>query len=157
AARQLARLGVRVRTGTMVTDLQPDAVTLRASGREERLPARTVLWAAGVQASALGQALARTAGASLDKAGRVQVLPDLTVPGPSEIFAIRALARCLAAAGNPLPGVAPVAMQQGRYVAQLIQRRLRGETLPPFRYHDKGSLATIGRAAAVADLPWMHV
>jgi NADH dehydrogenase len=110
-----------------------------------------VLWAAGVQASPLGRVLAARAAAPLDRAGRVVVEPDLSVPGHPEILVIGDLAHFAHPSGKPLPGVAPVAMQEGRHAARLIERRLRGETLPPFRYVDRGSLATIGRAAAVAD------
>jgi NADH dehydrogenase len=157
AARQAERLGVTVRTGAIVTDIQPDAVTLRVGSQSDRVPARTVLWAAGVQASPLGARLAKATGAALDRAGRVVVGPDLTLPGHPEIFVIGDLANCTQD-GKPLPGVAPVAMQQGRYVADLIVRRLRGAAVPgPFRYRDHGSMATIGRAAAVADLGWLKL
>jgi NADH dehydrogenase len=156
AADQLQRLGVTVQTGAVVTDVQPDAVTFRRGDQSERVATRTVLWGAGVQASPLGQALAAATGAALDRAGRVVVEPDLSLPGHPEIFVVGDLAHYKHQAGRPLPGVAPVAMQQGRYVANLIQRRLRGDTLPPFRYKDRGSLATIGRSAAVADLGWVR-
>lgn len=152
AARQLANLGVTVRTGTTVTDVQPDAVVLRSGDRSERVRTRTILWGAGVQASPLGQALARSTGASLDRSGRVIVQPDMSVPGYPEIFVIGDMAQCAGPDGKTLPGVAPVAMQQGRYVARLIRARLAGKTLPPFHYRDRGNMATIGRAAAVADL-----
>jgi NADH:ubiquinone reductase (H+-translocating) len=156
AAEALARLGVTVRVGAMVTDVQPEAVTVRSGESHERLLAHTVLWAAGVEASPLGRILANATGAPLDRAGRIIVQPDLTVPGHPEIFVIGDLANFSHQTGKPLPGVAPVAMQQGRYVANLIQRRLRGETMPPFRYKDRGSMATIGRAAAVVDLGWIR-
>jgi NADH dehydrogenase len=151
ARRSLERLGVSVRTGTLVTSLTPDAVTLKRGDASETLAARVVLWAAGVQASPLGRALAEAVGCAVDRAGRVVVEPDLTVPGHPEIFVIGDLASVRGRGGTPLPGVAPVAMQQGRYVARLVAARRRGRSLPPFRYFDKGSLATIGRAAAVAD------
>jgi NADH dehydrogenase len=156
AAAQLARLGVTVRTGATVTDLKHDVVSLRSGDRSESIPTRTVLWAAGVLASNLGQCLAKGAGVPLDRAGRVPVQPDLTVAGHPEIFVIGDMAICLDKAGKPLPGVAPVAMQQGRYVANLIRSRLQGKGLPPFRYKDRGSMATIGRSAAVADLGWIR-
>jgi NADH dehydrogenase len=156
AARALARLGVTVVTGAVVTDIDPGIVTVRRGGAEERIAARTVLWAAGVQASPLGGVLARATGAKLDRAGRVHVQPDLSLPGHPEIFVIGDLALFTHQTGKPLPGVAPVAMQQGRYVAELIVARLSGQTLSPFRYHDRGSVATIGRAAAVADLGWLR-
>jgi NADH dehydrogenase len=151
AAAALARLGVTVRTNTLVTEVCPDGVTARCGPQVERIAAHTVLWGAGVDASPLGKALAKGAGASLDRAGRVQVGPDGTVPGHPEIFVIGDLAHFRGEDGRPLPGVAQVAMQQGRYVARLIQARRRGAALAPFRYKDYGSMATIGRAAAVAD------
>jgi NADH dehydrogenase len=157
AAKALARLGVTVRTGATVTDIQPGTVSVRCGETIESIPTHTILWAAGVQASALGQALARAAGPRLDRVGRVIVEPDLTLAGHPEIFVIGDLAHFSHQLEKPLPGVAPVAMQQGRHVAELIQARLRGKTLPPFRYKDKGSLATIGRAAAVADFGRLHL
>ncbi len=157
AAASLARLGVTVWTSTTVTDLQPDAVTIGRGDHSERIATRTVLWAAGVQASPLGAALVRQTGAAADRAGRILVNPDLTVPGHPEIFVIGDMALLQnPQTGKPLPGVAPVAIQQGRYVADLIGRRLQGRSLPPFRYKDRGSMATIGRAAAVADLGWIR-
>jgi NADH:ubiquinone reductase (H+-translocating) len=153
AARSLERLGVTVRTNTLVTDVRPDCVMVRAGEGEERIPAHTVLWAAGVQGSPLAKALADATGAELDRAGRVIVQPDLTIPDHPEILVIGDLAHYAHQHGQPLPGVAQVAMQQGRYAARLIQSRLRGETPPPpFRYRDLGNMATIGRNAAVADL-----
>jgi len=116
-----------------------------------------VLWAAGVQASPLGRVLAERVGAKLDRAGRVIVEPDLTIAGHPEILVIGDLASFSHQAGKPLPGVAPVAMQQGRYTAQLVRGRLAGNSLEPFHYWDKGSLATIGRAAAVADFGRIHI
>ncbi len=143
ARRQLEKLGVTVRTGCMVTAIDPHGVTLGADS--ERIPARTVLWAAGVAASPL----ARSLGAPLDRAGRVQVQPDLTLPGHPEVFVIGDLA-ALTCDGAPVPGVAPAAIQEGKHAAGNIRRAIGGEALAPFRYRDKGSLATIGRAAAVA-------
>lgn len=156
AEAALNRLGVTVRTGAMVTDIEADAVTIRCGDQRERIPTRTVLWAAGVQASTLGGILASATGVAVDRVGRVVVEPDLSVTGNPEIFVIGDLAHFSHQAGTPLPGVAPVAMQQGRYVATLIMRRLRGETMPPFRYRDYGNMATIGRAEAVADLGWVR-
>jgi NADH dehydrogenase len=156
AARSLARLGVEVLTDAFVTEIRPGAVRVRASQGETTIPADTVLWAAGVRASPLGAVLAATTGADLDRSGRVMVGPDLAVPGHADVFVIGDLAHVLDEAGNPLPGLAPVAMQQGRYVAKRIRRRLAGRDLPAFRYHNKGQLATIGRAAAVADLGWLR-
>lgn len=149
AARQLESLGVTIETGAVVTGVTADAVTYVKAGVEHVVKTRVALWAAGVQASPLGAALAK-AGASLDRAGRVVVNPDQTVPGHPEVFVIGDLAHAEDEKGALLPGVAPVAMQQGAYVARVIERRLRGETTARFRYRDKGTLATIGRAAAVA-------
>jgi NADH dehydrogenase len=152
AAQALTRLGVTVRPNTVVTNIEPETVTIRSGDRTEHIDARTVLWAAGVQASPLGRILGEATGAAVDRAGRVDVQPDLTLPGHPEIFVIGDLAQFRDQTGKPLPGVAPVAIQQGHYAAELIQERLHGRTLPPFRYRDHGNMATIGRAAAVADL-----
>ena len=152
ARKMLERLGVTVRTGAFVTDIGDRSVTIREGERIKEIPTRTVLWAAGVLGSPLGRILAREAGAALDSAGRVIVEPDMTVPGHPEIFVIGDLAHFSHQTGKPLPGVAQPAIQQGRYVARAIERRLRGESVPPFHYVDKGNLATIGRAAAVADI-----
>lgn len=152
ARRMLERLGVTVRTGAVVTDIRERSVTIREGDRVEEIPTRTVLWAAGVLGSPLGRVLSEHAGATLDNAGRVIVEPDLTVPGHPEIFVIGDLAHFSHQTGQPLPGVAQPAIQEGRYVARAIERRLRGVNIPPFHYVDKGNLATIGRAAAVADL-----
>lgn len=152
AAQSLARLGVTVRTGAVVTDIQPDGVTVRAGQQSETIAARTVVWAAGVQASPLGTALARETGAELDRQGRVVVGPDLSVPGYPDILVLGDLAHARQSDGRTLPGVAPVAMQQGAYAARLISRRLHGQRTPPFRYRDRGSMAVIGRSAAVAQM-----
>ena len=142
AQRQLEHLGVQVRLGHAVTAVDDDGVTLGG----ERIAARTVLWAAGVAASPLGRAL----GAPLDRAGRVLVQPDLGLPGHSEVFVLGDLAS-VQQDGSPVPGVAPAAKQMGEHVGRLIAARLRGDTrVLPFRYRDAGSLATIGRMAAVA-------
>jgi NADH dehydrogenase len=143
ARAQLEHLGVEVRTGARVTAIDADGVTLG----EERIAARTVLWAAGVQASPL----ARTLGAPLDRAGRVRVQPDLSLPGHPEVFVVGDLA-ALEQDGKPVPGVAPAAMQQGRHAARNIARLVRGEPARAFRYVDKGSFATIGRGAAVGEV-----
>ncbi|HXJ16670.1 MAG TPA: NAD(P)/FAD-dependent oxidoreductase [Candidatus Polarisedimenticolia bacterium] len=152
ARRMLERLSVTVRTGALVTDIRERSVTIREGERSEEIPTRTVLWAAGVLGSPLGRILSEAAGAALDHAGRVIVEPDLTVPGHPEIFVIGDLAHFSHQTGSPLPGVAQPAIQEGRYVARAIERRLRGERVAPFHYVDKGNLATIGRAAAVADI-----
>jgi NADH dehydrogenase len=152
AASSLGRLGVEVRTGAVVTEIQPDGVHLRAGDKIEWVPANTVLWAAGVQASPFGKVLAESTGATLDRAGRVVVEPNLSLPGHPEILAIGDMAHFDHDAGSLLPGVAQVAMQQGAYAARLIQDRLQGRPTPPFRYRDYGTMATIGRHTAVADV-----
>jgi NADH dehydrogenase len=158
AEKQLIALGVRTRTSARVTAIDADGVTLKMGESEERIGARTVLWAAGVRASKMGKVLAERAGAQLDRAGRVIVEPDLSVAGHPEIFVIGDLACYTHQAGKPLPGVAPVAMQQGRYVARLIRNRIRGGTAPPpFHYFNKGNLATIGRNKAVAEFGKLHI
>jgi NADH dehydrogenase len=149
ARRDLERLGVEVHTGARVTRIDPEGVTVG----ERRFAARTVLWAAGVQAAPL----ARTLGAPLDPAGRVVVASDLTVPGHPEIAVVGDLAAALRPDGRPVPGVAPAAMQQGRHAARNVLRALRGEPHLAFTYRDKGSLATIGRARAVAELFGLRV
>lgn len=153
AKRMLERLSVTVRTGAMVTDVTGESVTIHAGGASETIPTRTVLWAAGVLASPLGRLLSDETGAMIDKEGRVIVEPDLTVPGHPEIFVIGDLSNFSHQTGKPLPGVAQPAIQEGQYVAKAIAGRLRGEKkTAAFHYRDKGNLATIGRAAAVADL-----
>jgi len=147
AERTLVRIGVRSRLGVKVTCIDPAGVTLEGG---ERIATRTVLWAAGVAASEFGAVLAKCAGAQLDRQGRIMVAPDLTVPGHPEILIVGDLAH-LEQDGNLVPGVAPAAMQMGRYAADTIVARLRGRTLGPFHYWNKGSLAVIGRAAGVAD------
>jgi NADH dehydrogenase len=157
AEKHLIALGVRTRDSARVTNIDSEGVTFECRGKSERIVARTVLWAAGVRASRLGQVLAERAGATLDRAGRVCVAPDLSIPGHPEIHVIGDLANFSHQTGAPLPGVAPVAMQQGRYVAGLIGRRLRGETVAPFHYFNKGNLATIGRNRAVADFGFLRI
>jgi NADH dehydrogenase len=156
AEASLKRLGVTVRTNAFVTDIDQAGVTVKTSGGSERIVAKTVIWSAGVQASPFGRILQQRAGAQLDRAGRVLVNPDCTILGHPEIFVIGDLAH-LEQDGNMLPGVAQVAMQQGGYAAKLIQKRLRGETAAPFHYFDKGNLAVIGRASAVAQIGPVHM
>ena len=157
AEKQLIALGVRPLTGARVTDITSEGVTIQVAGRTDHIATRTVLWAAGVRASRLGKVLADRAGAPLDRAGRVMVEPDLSMPGHPEIHIIGDLATFVHQSGKPLPGVAPVAMQQGRYVARLIRKKLRGEAMRPFHYFNKGSLATVGRNRAVADFGRLHI
>ena len=145
AEAQLRRLGVKVRTSTMVTAIEPRAVRIG----DERIPTAVTLWAAGVLASPLGKMF----GVPTDRAGRVIVEPDLSIPGHPEVFVVGDLASCKDAEGKVVPGVAPAAMQQGRAAAKSIWRDIQKKPRENFVYRDKGSLATIGRAAAVADLP----
>jgi NADH dehydrogenase len=149
AEEQLRHLGVEVHTSTMVTGVEPGAVWMG----QTRLPASVTLWAAGVAASPLGKKL----GAPVDRAGRVLVHPDLSIPGHPEAFVIGDLASLQDEHGKMLPGVAPVAMQEGVATADNIARDLQGESRRPFHYFDKGSLATIGRAAAVAQFGKVHI
>ena len=149
AVRQLQHLGVEVRAPAMVTQIEPGAVWIGA----ERIPAAVILWAAGVAASSLGKKL----GAPTDRAGRVMVNGDLSIPNHPNVFVIGDLATLKDKGGNPLPGVAPVALQEGRYVAKVIGRDLRNAPRTDFDYFDKGSLATIGRAAAVAQFRKLHI
>lgn len=142
AAADLERLGVCVRTGAGVTAIAADAVTLG----EERIAAGTMIWTAGVTGSPLGRSL----GVPLERGGRVGVMPDLTLPGHPEVFVIGDLAAARDASGNVLPGIAPVALQQGKTAGANIARAVRGEPWRPFHYHDRGTIATIGRNRAVA-------
>jgi NADH dehydrogenase len=148
AERQLRDMGVEVRTSAMVTELEPDAVWVG----KERIPAAVILWGAGVSASPLGKML----GVPTDRAGRVIVEPDLTVPGHSEVFVTGDLASAKRSNGQPVPGVAPAAIQMGKFAARQIKRSIEGKPREKFHYLDKGSLATIGRSRAVADLGKLH-
>ena len=144
ARRSLEQLGVEVRLGSGVTDCDGAGVSIG----HERIETRTIIWAAGVKSSPAAEWLE----VESDRAGRVKVQPDLSVPGHPNIFVVGDAACAIGSDGNPLPGVAPVAKQQGQYVAKLLIARAQGRTLPPFRYRDFGSLATIGRKRAVAQL-----
>jgi NADH:ubiquinone reductase (H+-translocating) len=160
AVRSLQRLGVSPLLGRTVTAVDANSVTVdHRSGDSERIATRTVIWAAGVTASPLAAVLAQRSGAELDRAGRVTVEADLSLPGHPEVFALGDMVRVRASDGSAhvLPGVAPVAMQQGRHAAKALRARLRGRQAPPFRYRDKGNLATIGRAAAVADIKGLRL
>lgn len=156
AQRALEGLGVTVRLATSVASVEEGAVRLRRGQHEEHLTTHTVLWAAGVQASPLAAMVAAAAGLETDRAGRLAVAADLSVPGHPEVFAIGDLVR-VEQDGALLPGVAPVAMAEGRYVAGVIAARAAGRAAPaPFRYRDKGSMATIGRSQAVCDLGFVR-
>jgi NADH dehydrogenase len=153
AKTTLRDLGVQVRTSVKVTAIDAQGIALEGPAGTQQIATHTVLWAAGVAASPLGRMLTEKAGATVDRMGRVMVNPDLTVPGHPEIFVIGDMAHLAGIDGNPLPGLAPVATQQGRYVAGSIGKRLRGESPPdPFSYFDKGTMAVIGRHAAVANV-----
>ncbi len=159
AEKYLIELGVRTRTNAMVTAVDEQGVTVKCGNSTDRIASRTVLWAAGVTASPLGKVLAERTGAAIDHAGRVYVQPDLTIAGHPEIFVIGDLANCGGPDGKPLPGVAPVAIQQGQYVAKVIKLREKsgGATSPgPFHYFNKGAIATVGRARAVMDLGFIR-
>ena len=149
AEEQLRHLGVEVRTSAMVTGVSAASVTVG----ETRVPAAVILWAAGVAASPLGKKL----GVPTDRAGRVRVNPDLSIPGHPEVFVVGDLASLENKDGKPLPGIAPVAIQQGAATARNIVRDLKGEPRRNFEYFDKGSLATIGRSAAVAQFGNIHI
>jgi NADH dehydrogenase len=148
ARRQLIRLGVDVRTGQKVTSIDAEGVAVGS----ERIETRTVLWAAGVAGSGFGRAL----GVPLDRTGRVIVSPDLSIEGHPEVYVVGDLAS-LVQDGKPIPAVAPAAVQEARHAARNVLRAMRGEAPLPFRYQNKGSLATVGRLAAVADLGWIKL
>ncbi|WP_027580303.1 NAD(P)/FAD-dependent oxidoreductase [Bradyrhizobium sp. Ai1a-2] len=149
AQRSLEKLGVEVMLGAPVTECDADGVVYGG----KRLEARTIIWAAGVRASRAAEWL----NAPADRAYRLQVNPDLTVPGHPDIFAIGDTITIAGPDGKPVPGIAPAAKQEGRYVASLIKARLEGRTLPPFRYKHQGSLAQIGKRLAVIDFGWLKL
>jgi NADH dehydrogenase len=160
AERSLMRLGVTPLLDRTVVGVDEHGVTIEARrGGTERIAARTVVWAAGVTASSLAARLGEITGAERDRAGRLTVERDLTLPGHPEVFALGDMVRVRGKHGEPVvyPGVAPVAMQQGRYAARVVMNRLQGRGSPPFRYVDKGNLATIGRGAAVADIKGLRL
>ncbi len=159
AVRQLEGLGVTSVVNELVVGIDATGVELKApDGTTRRVRARTVIWAAGVAAASIAGRLAEASGAETDRAGRITVEPDLTLPGHPEVMALGDMVRVKAADGGvqDLPGVAPVAMQQGRYAAASVKRRLAGKAGKPFHYIDKGNLATIGRARAVAEIKGLH-
>jgi NADH dehydrogenase len=154
ATRQLEKLGATVRTRTRVVAVDEGSVTVETDAGREVVPSRTVLWAAGVQASSFGRHLADSLGVETDRAGRIEVGPELTVPGHPEVFVLGDLGIAKQTNGKPVPGVAPAAIQQGSYAARAIRRRVRGEPGEPFKYRDKGDVAVIGRLSGVADIRW---
>jgi NADH dehydrogenase len=158
AEQLVTRLGVEVIKGTLVTSIGPDGITHTIAAGEEKLPARTVLWAGGVTTTQFGRQLASRTAAQTDRSGRILVNADLTIPGHPDIFVVGDLAHSTGAQGQPLPGVAQVAIQGGAYAAKVIRARVEGKSAPPpFRYFDKGDMAVIGRAAAVARIFGFHV
>jgi len=158
ASHSLAKLGVEIRCGAMVKDVDKEGLTIDSGGRTDSIAAKTVVWAGGITPSPLGKLLANRTKAETDKGGRVKVKPDLTIPSYPDIYVVGDLASAMDEKGKPLPGVAQVAMQGGAYAAKAILRKVKGHReLPPFSYFDKGSLAVIGRAAAVADVFGVHV
>jgi NADH dehydrogenase len=155
AARSLEHLGVTVLLRHRVTDLDEAGLVVRNGEREQRIAARTIIWAAGVNACEIAGHLARAAGAEIDSAGRIVVEPDLSVPGYPDVIAVGDM---VSVRGRPpYPGLAPVAIQMGRHAAGVVRARLRGKRPAPFVYHDKGTMATIGRARAVAELRGLQV
>jgi NADH dehydrogenase len=156
AKRQLERLGVQVRTKTRVIDLNEDGVrVMDPDGKEEWIPAKTVLWAAGVLTTTFARTVAAATGAETDRAGRVRVGPDLTIPGHPEIFVVGDAAVQPWKMDRPTPGVAQGAIQGGSYAAKTIRRRLLGRPVEPYRYSDHGDVAVIGRLSGVTNIPWM--
>ena len=156
----LEKLGVTPLVGHTVVDITPDVVVVESpGGARESISARTAVWAAGVTASSLAAALAEAVSTEVDRAGRVSVGPQLSLPGHPEVFALGDMVRVRDPSGAviPLPGLAPVAMQEGRYVARVVRDRLEVKDVRPFRYVDKGNLATIGRSKAVADIKGLHL
>ncbi|HET9120764.1 MAG TPA: NAD(P)/FAD-dependent oxidoreductase [Solirubrobacterales bacterium] len=160
ALRSLENLGVTPMLGHTVVEIDENGVTTEdVSKNRRKTPSRTVIWAAGVTASAVARQLGEATGAEVDRAGRVSVSPDLTLPGHPEVFALGDMVRVLDNRGEAqqLLGVAPVAMQQGRYAAKVVRARQRGHEYEPFHYRDKGNVATIGRSRAVADIKGLRV
>jgi NADH dehydrogenase len=162
AWRALESLGVTVLLNSPVTKIDADSVTYRHDNTETRLHAHTILWAAGVIAPPLAAEVAKAASAinnaaATDRTGRLMVQPDLSLPGYPDVFVIGDMAHLKDEQGQPLPALAPVAQQEGRYVAELIHKRLTGQTMPPFHYRNRGTMATIGRYRAVADLGFVRL
>ena len=158
AERALAKLGVQAKMDAMVKEVDRDGVSLQINGSTERLSTKTVIWAGGVTVAPLGKTLAKRTGAETDRGGRIKVGPDLTIVNFPDIYVIGDLALSTGQDGKPLAGVAQVAMQQGAYAAKAIVRRVQGQAKPkPFKYFDKGNLAVIGRAAAVANVFGVHL
>lgn len=156
AEKALVEIGVTVRTNTLVTHIEDTLITMKSNGYEEQIQAHTILWGAGMRASGLARVLHERFGTEVDRAGRVIVAPDISLPGHPNVFAIGDMANYQHGTDKPLPGVASVAMQQGEYIARLIVDRVQGRPPKPFKYWDRGSLAVIGRNSAVADIGPFH-
>jgi NADH dehydrogenase len=158
ATESLARLGVQVKTGVMVKDVDRDGLTVERDGTKDRIVSKTVIWAGGVTVPTLARTLARRTRAETDRGGRIKVTPQLTIPSYPDISVVGDLALAEGRDGKPLPGMAQVAMQGGTYAAKAIVRKVEGGSpLPPFKYFDKGELAVIGRASAVANAFGLHL
>jgi NADH dehydrogenase len=157
ATRSLVKLGVTVKCGAMVKSINKEGLTIESRENLDHIAAKTVIWAGGIKASSLGQILARRTNADTDNKGRVKVKPDLTIPNYPDIYVIGDLACSVGAQGKPLPGVTQVAVQGGQYAAKAISRKVKSQPeLGAFQYSDKGSLAVIGRWAAVANVSGVH-
>ena len=156
AEKLVKNLGVEIMLGAFVTNIDAGGVSYKHGDTSGTVPARTVFWAGGVTATPFARKVAERLSAETDRSGRLKVNPDLTVPNHPEIFVLGDLALSQDAKSNPLPGVAQVAIQGGKYAGKLIKARLAGGTLSPFKYFDKGDMAVIGRAAAVANVFGMH-
>jgi NADH dehydrogenase len=157
AYQDLEGMGVEILTQTLVTDIQGHQITLKQGDEITTVQSATVLWAAGVRDPGMGGILAERTGAERDRSGRVIVAEDLTVPNYPDIFVVGDLAHFAHQDDKPLPGIAPVAMQEGQYVAKLIQNRLKQRPMAKFAYKDTGGLAVIGRHSAVVNFPWMRL
>ncbi|MBR8831781.1 MAG: NADH dehydrogenase-like protein [Chroococcopsis gigantea SAG 12.99] len=157
AKASLEKLGVTVETKSIVTHITGESLTVRQGESQKEIKAKTILWAAGVKASKMGEILAKSTGVALDRVGRVMVEPDLSVKDHPDIFVIGDLAHFAHQGDKPLPGIAPVAVQQAQYLAKLLNRKFQGESLPPFKYNDRGNLAVIGQNAAVVDLGFVKL
>ncbi len=156
AQDELEAHGVEVRTNTLVTDVDAGGLTVQSPSGPERIPARTMIWAAGVRAAGLAQQLAAAAGVEPDRGGRVPVGPDLRLDG-RPVFVIGDMAAVQGPDGRTLPGLAPVAIQEGRYAARWISAAIEGRRIPAFQYRDRGSMATVGRGFAVLNHPWVRL
>jgi len=157
AEEKLSRIGVTCRLKNLVIDVEKDALTIQEGNKTERIKTHTILWAAGIMASPLTAILSKRTGAPLDRFQRLVVNADLTLPGHPEIFVIGDMAAFTDASLKILPSTAPVAIQEGKYAARLIQKRLEGKTLQSFSYNDKGQMVTVGRTSAVAQIGWLNL